>query len=360
MYKFHIKQPFNGITQAIVLSAIPFLMFGFSHSIFLIFLLLSPVPLFLLFYGLYRLSYTITITPDGKMIEKQFFRNSRELLITELNLIKGSEFNLPFLFFTYLAFFTNYGAKLENDKYTKFPRYAMPNNFITTITSIQPNINIDANYQSVLNQSNKFWGSSGFSISKIVILLVSLIIVIPLVYSVSRYFQEAFNVDGPINTVNISDCDGVRYKNRCLSNVANNTEDPNICKLITNNSERGSCYSSVAFQQKNIFICNNLQVKQDGDFDDKDSCIIFFATHSKDYSYCSKVSKDSINDFNSKESCYQEVAKSTKNADICNMIKSQVGMTGCYLSLAINLRDPSVCNGIKIVSEKKFCVDNYF
>jgi len=101
-------------------------------------------------------------------------------------------------------------------------------------------------------------------------------------------------------------------KNRCILNVARDLSDTSLCYQITNNKQRqGDCIRYIGENTGDLSICETLSVDRD------------------------------IRDM-----CYSNIARGERkngNPEICKYIENNESRYHCYSIIAIDKRDPSIC-----------------
>jgi hypothetical protein len=119
-------------------------------------------------------------------------------------------------------------------------------------------------------------------------------------------------------------------QNNCLTYLATDLKNPQICELIEEPKDNNEfkqleidwCYSQVAPAQKESKTCNL------------------------------------ISDQYYKDICYSQIAHSTKNVNLCNLISTQDEKDLCYSELAFINNDVNLCNEIEDQSREQLCIYN--
>jgi hypothetical protein len=120
---------------SLILLAWPYTTGIIAWSIPIIFLILLAA------YTAYNLSYKLTIE-NGKVTEEQAFHKPRELAIEDIEEIKHG----TFFFAAIDAFFTFWGPSFANQKFKRFPRYAVKTRIIDELKRQNPKIKLDEYY----------------------------------------------------------------------------------------------------------------------------------------------------------------------------------------------------------------------
>ena len=154
------------------------------------------------------------------------------------------------------------------------------------------------------------------------------------------------------------------------SNQQENTQNAqlSICMGITDDTAKRSCITQLAIENKDYSICNNL--------DDGNYCEAYVAGAKGDLSYCQTKAVEGMKDV-----CYQRVAVGTLDESKCELIhpafpgiynvcygdivkikkdpaiceKMRTSPNECYLVLAINSSDKSICDKISYSVDRDYC-----
>jgi len=172
-------------------------------------------------------------------------------------------------------------------------------------------------------------------------------------------------------------------RDKCYKNMALIKEDESICEQITKKKWGRSyeeCYENVALVKKNEFLCEKIDIEDDNkeeklkeakcymrlgmsmqslascaeiDLDccmeNSVDCYTYLATVGRDESICDFIIEDyhdrlSENYFS--DECYNAVARVKQYKSICYLIHGSNGRNACYLDVAVEKQDESVCESI--------------
>jgi len=124
-------------------------------------------------------------------------------------------------------------------------------------------------------------------------------------------------------------------RNRCYTEVARITKNPEVCKDIDDSIFRGSefCYSAIAYVTEDGSYCDAFQA-----FDQKKVCKEAVAVARGDVELC-----DALDTVPMRESCYYLLLWKNKDPAICNKIKTDTGYEGCIMESAQVTGDVSRC-----------------
>ncbi len=161
------------------------------------------------------------------------------------------------------------------------------------------------------------------------------------------------------------------YK-ECLDEVASEITDPEKCKALKTDFQKDNCYINVAVYTKDISYCDQTTSQEakygcEGSFGratlneslcQDSSCIGFVAAYKNTPALCRtigmrdlKVEATDYNGYsvsNTIDSCFAFVAKVTKNAVVCSEIKDQFIADTCYMDLARQNKDITLCKHVSI------------
>lgn len=127
-------------------------------------------------------------------------------------------------------------------------------------------------------------------------------------------------------------------KNLCMLRYAVANNDPSVCSTISDSVYRDDCYMQTAEANANPQSCLGVFLQ------DKNWCLVDVALMKNDESICRMISsrdKDSLN------WC---LAALRKDMSMCDSIANKVNREECYLYVAKELKDASICSTL---TEKK-------
>jgi hypothetical protein len=118
-------------------------------------------------------------------------------------------------------------------------------------------------------------------------------------------------------------------------------------------SESDMCYFELALDRENISLCRKVR-NTDSWYDyTAAKCGAQIAMYQGEPSLCDELS------FVSKYDCYLELASELEDPSVCAEISSVRKRDDCYSSLASALEDPSVCSYISTETDKDECIYDY-
>lgn len=118
-------------------------------------------------------------------------------------------------------------------------------------------------------------------------------------------------------------------------------------------SESDMCYYELALDRENISLCRKVRGTDSYYGYTAAQCGAEIAMYKGDSQLCEELS------FISKYDCYLELATNLEDASICGEITSVRKRDDCYSSLASALEDPSICKEISTESDKDECIYDY-
>lgn len=164
----------------------------------------------------------------------------------------------------------------------------------------------------------------------ILLLFISLSLVL---YSINVYSQSE------------QDCSSIDKENLqklCYIDLAENTENPNICQNLGPYS--GNCYYKVAIKTSDIVLCE----KADAFIGE---CYFDFAEKFDDVNLCDKARSKKIE-------CYYQFAIKHNNTEFCD--KADDKISDCYFTLAKKLNDKSLCMKSGSLKEDCLCANDEY
>jgi len=154
---------------------------------------------------------------------------------------------------------------------------------------------------------------------------------------------------------NITICENMQDledKEHCISFVAGNTNNPELCKSLSDRIA-DMCYQRIMFEheQQDLTFCQNFKLQQS-----KDRCYLIFASKKGDISLCENVEEYSETFYGSREDCYAAVAFAKSDIRLCEKITlSNYKEQECYLPIAVDTEEIGLCGKITDKSLKKQC-----
>lgn len=148
-----------------------------------------------------------------------------------------------------------------------------------------------------------------------------------------------------------SDCqlvDQQNEKDTCYNTLAINEKDVDICNNISDTIKKEECYIYVSTVTKDFTYCNYLQ-----DHTTKSNCFLLSAKYSLDFSECTKIPLPHI--FGP---CYKYLASETEDIKICEQLdKNNVAaIDDCYKAIADKKNDASFCDLVVRKHTKEKCI----
>lgn len=158
------------------------------------------------------------------------------------------------------------------------------------------------------------------------------------------------------NIANSKNCDQIPGTNRrslCYWEFALNSKDINLCKIIDNGKIKDSCFLHVANNLSQRSQCQNISqnIKAGVDFD------VYYYNYwlpkgLKLMEFCDAIASSKVEDCDSvtnpeiKDRCLEKVASVSKNQTTCGSIKDLSTKMSCYSKMAIDLRNPALCENL--------------
>jgi len=130
-------------------------------------------------------------------------------------------------------------------------------------------------------------------------------------------------------------------KDSCIFRVALDSSNVNYCKQIKDsyvdvaNSLKNKCVLNVARDLSDTSLCYQIT----NDKQRQGNCVRYIGENTEDLSICETPGVD-------RDLCYSNIARGEKekgNPEICNNIKDNQQRYHCYSIIAIDKRDPSIC-----------------
>jgi len=141
---------------------------------------------------------------------------------------------------------------------------------------------------------------------------------------------------------------------KCAEEIAMAINDPEICNEI--GSQKFDCFNDLADKYQDPALCNRIVIQNK-----KDECLdnYVYANYETitDWDVCT-----SINGVTSKDSCYYYAAIGTYNVTYCDKIA--IGgyyqtKTDCYVKIAQQRNDYTLCKGLGVGPERNACYYKY-
>lgn len=126
--------------------------------------------------------------------------------------------------------------------------------------------------------------------------------------------------------------DELSIKASCYSRVAIRNADFSLCEKIVIPYLKYRCYTRVAEAKKDSLICDKHSIQQYKDF------CYGYVNH--DVKICYSMKEDY---FHNETMCYAEMARISQNVSICEMIEDQGWKIACYIGVALEKKDASIC-----------------
>ncbi|MFQ6020778.1 MAG: hypothetical protein ACE5J4_02030 [Candidatus Aenigmatarchaeota archaeon] len=121
----------------------------------------------------------------------------------------------------------------------------------------------------------------------------------------------------------------VNPKLECHIEVAIDQKNPYICNNLEKEYHKNICYTEVATKLNDSSVCENVNGYYDSTTYYIDFCYWEIATFNKDISVCEKITTDSISSWN-RFRCYWELAKIMNNTTFCDTLQNIKDITNCY------------------------------
>ncbi len=164
------------------------------------------------------------------------------------------------------------------------------------------------------------------------------------------------------------------YKDDCFSEMVLKTHEISLCNQVSE-ANRPSCYTKYAVQEKSVFICDDIGEEQQ---DAKEDCIVEVAASGEDHlEMCMDVKNPSkhekcvmnfakaaggygvcvqLNSESKQIQCYHAVAKEKQDEKSCRMIEnSPLDRSRCYKDVAVLKQDESLCADVNDDTMKDDC-----
>ncbi len=141
---------------------------------------------------------------------------------------------------------------------------------------------------------------------------------------------------------------------KCFSYYASVTGDTEICDRVSSEYEKSSCYKTLITTTRDPKVCEKLV-----NLFDRDDCYYSLATYYNvlNTKYCDLIS-ESASATHSREDCYTTVASESKNFFICEKLGSQEKKDSCYYKYVATSYDCNkvVCEKIQSNTTKGACL----
>jgi len=141
-------------------------------------------------------------------------------------------------------------------------------------------------------------------------------------------------------------------RDSCLEVFASERINHSICSNISTHLYQDRCYTNIALRSRNPNMCAYMTCYEC--VEDKDNCYYQMANLTADASLCHKIT-DTLN----RDACTLDIAKSSHNPSICSTIESTYKMTPCFTTVIYNQPyETSACDNITQQNWKDECYKN--
>jgi hypothetical protein len=160
-------------------------------------------------------------------------------------------------------------------------------------------------------------------------------------------YQEAGIRDNDVTSCERIETSGYE-RDYCFTNVGIGTSDTSLCERAQNPEPKDTCYKTLAKKLGDATVCNNIvnQIEKDG-------CNYEVArdTDRMHLELC-----ESLQDQEYKSLCVRDVAVIEQDYNRCRTVVKDVWMNDCYTQIAVDMKDPGICNNIADQSMKDNCL----
>jgi hypothetical protein len=141
-------------------------------------------------------------------------------------------------------------------------------------------------------------------------------------------------------------------KEACISSTVKLKEDLGLCLELTNKVHKLNCVSNLANILRDISLCDNL-----GDTmidDDRDNCRSRFANSFTNPEQCKDLISEEAYNKSLSDNCYLSIALNTKNISLCyEIIDNYQKNFNCLFPVAVENNDTQTC---MIIEESSECI----
>jgi hypothetical protein len=114
------------------------------------------------------------------------------------------------------------------------------------------------------------------------------------------------------------------------------------CNSLSNlQSERDSCYKTLAKEKQDISLCGNIEFEGH-----VQECYLDLALLKGDSNICSRISKTQYPHYSDR--CYKEIALSFGDSSLCSDILDENQRSDCYLDVALKIGAFSLCEKVDV------------
>ncbi len=141
----------------------------------------------------------------------------------------------------------------------------------------------------------------------------------------------------------------------CLATVAKALGEANLCNQLKAGSLQESCYYNIAIDKSEPTICGYLP--ESGNIYSKGSCYSDIADKTNNGEICKQITDPLFHD-----DCLTKLSVNSKNPELCTFIKNPDLELGCIKTAAYKLGDISICNeALKVLGSGLVddCISNY-
>jgi|TARA_Y100000310_G_scaffold28357_1_gene26982 hypothetical protein len=138
------------------------------------------------------------------------------------------------------------------------------------------------------------------------------------------------------------------YKDKCITGIAVEKKDLDICNKVPDKSFVGWCKNEVAIKLQNPEICTSLTGLH------KSNCLSKISSNLDDPKIC-----DLHSELLERDNCKLFVGKTNDNSESCSLIESQKIKNECLNHIGKSKGDLDICNQITDGKKKELCILSY-
>ena len=134
----------------------------------------------------------------------------------------------------------------------------------------------------------------------------------------------------------------------CYTNVAQETNNQSICKLITDEYWQPICYKSIAVNTNDHRLCDEVTRQKL-----QTECFYTIAQNTSNEQICRRI----IDDWPLFYRCFNKIALVKGNVEVCLELENDLNRDSCILGLAKNTSNSSLCDFMTFSTTREICLE---